>query len=102
MKVGEMEWDEFSAFVRDHIAKTMQGHYERAGGVQPLAFKESHFGLDYLCGQVVKYMCRVPKTRSSEDCAKAAHYLSRVWAVLGSEAGQARPKPLVNCKNGPR
>jgi hypothetical protein len=74
------EWRQFADRVQAHISDTEQGHYSHHA-IEPLTFMESYLRPDWLCGQVIKYMARYPRTHNDRDLMKAAHYLSRLWMV---------------------
>jgi len=76
----EAAWQSFSDCMMEHIKETEAGHYGDRP-IQPLDFLEQWFPPDALAWQVVKYMCRYPRTRNQKDIYKAAHYLSRLWAI---------------------
>ena len=74
----EGTWEALSLAVYAHIMGTRNGHYVKAGTIEPLEFMESYLHMDWMVGQVIKYVCRVPVTRNPKDLYKAAHYLSRL------------------------
>ena len=78
-------WRGFSNLVLDHIRSTRSGHYAPTNRVEPLDFCEAFFGLPYLCGQVVKYVARIDRTRDMKDLYKAAHYMSRIYNQIIEE-----------------
>jgi hypothetical protein len=78
----QIDWWEFSKAVYAHIGKMKEGHYVREGAIEPLEFMESYLSLDWLAGQVIKYVCRAPVTKNPADLLKAAHYLSRIHLQL--------------------
>ena len=82
-------WKAFEANVTAHIKDTLHGHYAYGTTMmQPLHALEQTFGLAYLCGQVCKYMFRYPQTHNERDLYKAAHYLSRLWALKHFQKGK--------------
>lgn len=79
-------WGEFGAGVYDHINSTKKGHYvKQYTSMEPIDFFEDYLDMDWLLGQVCKYVLRVKKTRNSKDLYKAAHYLSRIYQKLLDE-----------------
>ena len=73
-------WQAFSDRVVEHIRETEKGHYS-GPEIQPLDFLEQWFHPDALAWQVVKYMCRYPRTLNQKDLFKAADYLGRLWNI---------------------
>lgn len=74
------DWDNFSFCVRQHIAETENGHY--SGNVDLIEFMDGHFGHHAIykwIGDVIKYVCRFPRTRNHTDLFKAAHYVCRMF-----------------------
>jgi hypothetical protein len=79
------DWLEFSEAMKRHILKTETGHYVHSK-VGTMDLIEGMVGDTFALGNVVKYVSRYPYTSKEEDLLKAAHYLSRAWALKQEEA----------------
>ena len=86
-------WWNFAENVTSHIMDTKEGHYVREGTIEPLEFMESYLSMDWMIGQVIKYVCRVPVTRNLKDLYKAAHYLSRIALQLAQNTEKTPKNP---------
>ena len=78
------DWRRFSRIVEQHIEQTERGHYAGGGshGIDVMEFLEGFLGADATIAwlkDVVKYVCRYPRTDNQIDLFKAAHYLCRIW-----------------------
>jgi len=80
-------WQSFSDCMLEHIDETERGHYGGAK-IQPIDFFESYAPEEgmvwWLVFNVCKYLLRLPNTQNPRDIYKAAHYLSRLWAIWGT------------------
>lgn len=77
--------DKFLALLHEHVDKTYSSHY--GGNIQPVEFVMSNAeSLDYLKGNVVKYIYRFGKKNGSDknDLLKACHFIM-MMARYGNE-----------------
>lgn len=58
-------------------------HYTGRGGIEPIAFVISN-NMDFLEGNVIKYVYRYPTKHGVEDLRKARRYLD--WLIEREEA----------------
>lgn len=70
---------------RDHVCKDIknQGHYTQHK-IQPVIFIGEN-KLDFLAGNVIKYVCRYNLKNGVEDLKKARHYLDM---LIQRESGE--------------
>ena len=70
----------------DHNPVTSPSHYV-SGGIEPLVYIASH-NMNFLEGNIIKYVTRYKKKNGVEDLKKAAEYLRR---LIEFEEGSGNP-----------